>query len=154
MQAAVGVEAGEGRFPTLPDPSADFGSRPQKASEACPTDHVGRQLTEWIKVDIVPISGLLCGEPIWDLVHIDVQGWEVDLCSAAGVLLDERVRWLVIGTHDAKLHGDLLNLMFQRGWALENEKPPRFVWTNGAATLIAMTTHDGTQVWRNPRLSA
>jgi FkbM family methyltransferase len=151
--AAVGAVAGKGRFPKLPDPSADFGSRPQTTAEPCQTDHIGRQLAEWIEVDIVSISELLRGQPMWDLVHMDVQGWEVELCAAAGPLLDERVKWLVIGTHDSKLHGDLLSLMFQRGWVLENEKPPRFAWTNGASTLLAMTTHDGTQVWRNPRLS-
>jgi hypothetical protein len=87
-------------------------------------------------------------------VHIDVQGWEVDLCAAAGELLDERVRWLVVGTHDARLHGGLMELMFDRRWVLENEKPPRFVWASGVPSLMAMTTHDGTQVWRNPKIDA
>lgn len=154
IQAGVGVEAGKGRFPKLADPSADFGSRPQTSAEACQTDYVGREFPDWVEVDIIPISELLRSEPVWDLVHVDVQGWEVDLCSAASALLDERVRWLVIGTHDAKLHGNLISLMFQRGWILENEKPPRFAWTNQAPTLVAMTTHDGTQVWRNPTLGA
>lgn len=145
--------AAAARFPKLLDPSTDFGSRPQTAAEESPTDHVGRQFADWVDLDILPFAELLRGEPAWDLVHIDVQGWETDLCLAAGPLLDERVRWLVIGTHDAKLHGELLNLMFRRSWILENEKPPRFTWINGAPTLLAMTTHDGTQVWRNPRLS-
>jgi len=45
-------------------------------------------------------------------------------------------------------------LLFRRGWELENEKPPRFTWQTGAVSLLSMITHDGTQVWRNPRLTA
>jgi hypothetical protein len=131
--------------------TADYGSRPQTIKDD-KTDYLGRHFSDWIEVEVVSIAQLLQGEDIWDLVHIDVQGWEVDLCTAAAGSLSERVKWLVVGTHDAKLHGDLIGLMFECKWALENEKPPRFAWTGGAPTLAAMTTHDGTQVWRNPKL--
>ena len=153
INAAVGPKAGKARWPKVADPAADYGSRPRTASETGKSDHTGRYVAEWMEVEILPIADLLRGEDAWDLVHIDVQGWEVDLCVAAGRLLDERVRWLVVGTHDAKLHGDLIGLMFERAWVLENEKPPRFVWAAGAPSLTAMTTHDGTQVWRNPGLT-
>jgi len=153
INAAVGPKAGKARWPKVADPAADYGSRPRTASEPGKSDHVGRYVAEWMEVEILPISDLLRGQAVWDLVHIDVQGWELDLCAAAGRLLDERVRWLVVGTHDAKLHGELIGLMFDHGWVLENEKPPRFVWANGAPSLMAMTTHDGTQVWRNPGLT-
>jgi hypothetical protein len=118
--------------------------------EAETTDHRGVTFDEWFEVPVVPFGELLQKQPAWDLVHIDVQGWEVDLCAAEGVLLDTRVKWLVVGTHDPKLHGDLLDLMFRRGWELQNEKPPRFAWVSGAPSLLSMSTMDGTQVWRNP----
>jgi FkbM family methyltransferase len=154
IRAAVGVAAGTARWPKVPDASADWGSRPQLAHEASSTDHVGRQFAEWLEIPVVPFGELLRKQPVWDLVHIDVQGWEVELCEAETALLESSVKWLVIGTHDYKLHGDLMDLMFRRGWLLENEKPPRFSWTAGAPSLISMTTHDGTQVWRNPRFMA
>ena len=153
IEGAVGIEIGRARWPKVQDPAADWGSRPLAAGEVGNMDHIGRQFDEWFDVDVIPITQLLLGKDAWDLVHIDVQGWEVDLCAAAVELLDERVRWLVVGTHDARLHGDLMQLMFSRGWVLENEKPPRFVWASGVPSLIAMTTHDGTQVWRNPKMT-
>jgi len=41
--------------------------------------------------------------------------------------------------------------MWHAGWILENEKPTRFVFDVDTSSLERMTTHDGTQVWRNPR---
>jgi FkbM family methyltransferase len=156
INAAVGVEAGRARWPKVDDAAADYGSRPLLQTQATDAgriaDHVGRQFAEWLDVEIVPFEKQLLAQPAWDLVHIDVQGWEVDLCTAAADLLDTRVRWLVVAAHDAKLHGDVIDLMFRHGWLLENEKPPRFAWWAGAPSLTAMTTHDGTQVWRNPKL--
>ena len=154
IAAAVGVTAGTARWPKVPDPSGDWGSRPRLADEEGNTDHIGRKFEEWLDVRIIPFRELLQKKPVWDLVHIDVQGWEVELCTAEAAQLDSRVKWLVVGTHDYKLHGDLINLMYRRGWRLENEKPPRSVWTQGAPSLVAMTWVDGTQVWQNPAFSA
>jgi FkbM family methyltransferase len=154
IAAAVGVTGGTARWPKILDASTDWGSRPQRADESGNTDHVGRSFKEWLDVRIVAFGELLEKQPVWDLVHIDVQGWEVELCDTEGERLDARVKWLVVGTHDSKLHGDLMDQMFHRGWCLENEKPPRSIWRQGAPSLLAMTTHDGTQVWRNPAFAA
>lgn len=154
VAAAVGVTAGTARWPKIADSSTDWGSRPQRADDSGNSDHVGRSFEEWLDVQVVAFGSLLDRQPVWDLVHIDVQGWEAELCAAEGDRLDARVKWLVVGTHDSKLHGDLIDQMFRRGWCLENEKPPRFTWRQGAPSLVAMTTHDGTQVWRNPALTA
>ncbi len=153
IQAAVGAEAGLARWPAVEDPAADWGSRPV-IDLAAASDHLGRRFEKWMEVKIVAFGDLLRRRAVWDLVHIDIQGGEVDICRAVGAALDERVRWLVIGTHDARLHGELMELLFQRGWTLENEKPPRFTWRDGAPSLISMGTADGAQVWRNPRLAA
>lgn len=150
--AAVGVADGTARWPHAADPAAQWGSRPIEADGHAGRDHVGRPVAEWVDVPVVGIAGVLREQPHWDLVHIDVQGWEATLCAEAGALLDARVRWLIVATHDAKLHGDVMDQMFRHGWALENEKPPRFTWTDGATALMAMTTQDGTQVWRNQKL--
>jgi FkbM family methyltransferase len=151
IQAAVGAEPGRARWPKVENPADDWGSSPMEAGASGQVDHIGRRFDEWMDVEIVGIRDLLAEQAVWDLVHIDVQGWEVGICRAAIALMDEKVRWVVIGTHDSKLHGDLIDLFFQQGWALENEKPPRFEWKQGARSLVAMTTHDGTQVWRNPK---
>jgi FkbM family methyltransferase len=154
LEAAVGVEDGEARWPKVVDPAGDWGSRPMLSSEEGQTDHVGRTFDAWLDIKVVSFKSLLLKQPVWDLVHIDVQGHEMELCIAEADLFDTRVRWLNVGTHNYKLHGDLMDMMFQKGWILENEKPPRIKWSHGAPSLINMTTHDGIQVWRNPALTS
>lgn len=154
IQAAVGAEAGRARWPCVANPAADWGSRPMAMAEAGDSDHLGRQFNEWLEVEVRSFADLLRTQPAWDLVHIDIQGWEADLCQAAAGLLDERVRWMVVATHDPKLHGTVMEQLHGQGWELENEKPPRLSWQSGARSLQAMVTMDGTQVWRNPALQA
>jgi hypothetical protein len=150
LEAAVGVTDGTARWPKVSDPISDWGSRPRLATEGGDADHIGRIFDEWFDIPMVSFGTLLKKQEVWDLIHIDVQGWEVELCAAESELLEARVKWLVVGTHEYKLHGDLMDLMFRKGWFLENEKPPRFRWVPGATSLLGMTTNDGTQVWRNP----
>jgi|SRR6516225_9252053 len=99
------------------------------------------------------MADLIEAEPLWDMVHIDVQGHEVEICSSCIDSLNERVQWLIVGTHSRKLDGDMLALMYAAGWVLENEKPTKFNFSREASSLEAMTLYDGIQVWSNPRLS-
>ncbi len=153
VHAAVGVKAGRARWPKNDDPAADWGSRPVIGA-APPADHLGRVFASWLDVEVRPFRELLSAQPVWDLVHIDVQGWEADLCRSAAGLMDRQVRWAVVATHDPKLHGDVMQQMHDRGWRLENEKPPRLQWRDDAPSLQGMVSLDGTQVWRNVSLPA
>ena len=157
IEAAVGIAAGMARWPALDDSSDDWASRPilGEGDQSRPAqDYLGRTFAHTIAVRIVPILDLIRREPKWDLVHIDVQGTEVDLVRSALDELDVRTHWLVVGTHSRKIDGDLIELLARAGWHLEHEKPAKFVFRPGAATLEAMTILDGAQVWRNPRWSA
>jgi FkbM family methyltransferase len=153
--AAVGVEDGWVRWPKLADATGEWSVRPlerEDAAGAGGTDYLGREFREHLDVRVLSIRDILRREDVWDLVQIDVQGTETEVCSAAADLLDERVRWLIIGTHSRKIEGDLVALFFQRGWVLENETTAQSRFAPHAPTLEAMTYHDGTQVWRNPRV--
>jgi FkbM family methyltransferase len=158
--AAIGVRAGRARWPKVAVPSGDYGMRPfacsaedaDFAGNAKVPDYRGDVYDEYIDVEMLSFDSVLEREPLWDLVHIDVQGSETELCSASAEILNQRVRWLVIGLHSRKIDGDLIDLFFRHGWILENEKPTRFDYNPSAPSLEAMTVVDGTQVWRNPRL--
>jgi FkbM family methyltransferase len=157
FQAAVGVSAGTAKWPRLTNPRNDAGARPVRHAgadgavlDAGDVRYLGAAATDLIDVNIMAFDDLLRLHPQWDLVHIDVQGGECDLCRSALPLLTERVRYLVVGTHSRKLDGDLIEIMVAGGWNLEHEKPARMVFNPGHAVLENMTTHDGTQVWRNP----
>ena len=102
------------------------------------------------KVPIVGIKDLLKTQPEWDLLHVDIQGTEVEIFRAALDLCDERVARVCIGTHSRKIDGDLFEMFATRGWIMEHEKPTKMNFVRGAKTLEAMNAVDGTQVWRNP----
>jgi hypothetical protein len=89
---------------------------------------------------------------VWDLLHIDVKGSEVEICQSCLSDLSERVRRMVVGTHTRKLDGDLIALLYGEKWILEREKPTKFIFREDAPSLENMNVVDGTQVWRNPRL--
>jgi FkbM family methyltransferase len=157
--AAVGAEVGRARWPRIWDAANAAGARPVRYVEAgrdlvdtADAAYMRGAMDNFVEVEILPFDTLLHYEPIWDLVHLDVQGWEVALCRACVKTLTERVRWLVAGTHTRKLDGDLVEIMFQAGWVLENEKPTRFSFDRARETLQSMGSVDGIQVWRNPTL--
>jgi hypothetical protein len=157
MQAAVGLEHGRAKWPKIADAANDWGSRPARVdaggTNAQDASYLGALLDEFIEVDIVPAREVLELEERWDLVHIDVQGWERLICEDARTQLNSRVAYLIVGTHSRKLDGDLIDLFHREGWILEHEKPSRFTFTPGVALLESMNEADGTQVWRNPRLA-
>jgi FkbM family methyltransferase len=154
LNAAVGVVGGKAYWPVVADPREDWGSRPLETAHQSDgkKDYLGRSFENFIEVEIVPIHDLIVRENRWDLVHLDVQGHEYEICEAALPELNARVHWLVVGTHSRILDGQMLRLLFSVDWILENEKPTKFRFGPMAASLEAMTICDGVQAWRNPRL--
>lgn len=148
-QAAVGARSGTAIWPVLEEPREDAGARPLEPDRR---DYRGRVFAETRQVPVISFSCLLGQQPIWDLAHVDVQGSEFELCAAAIGDLNARVKWMVIATHSRKLDGDVLDLFWQNGWQLENEKPSQMRYDLQLPSLEVMTTQDGAQVWRNRRL--
>ncbi|MBV8507811.1 MAG: hypothetical protein JOZ11_18660 [Alphaproteobacteria bacterium] len=154
----VSVVSGKAKWPRSADPRNVAGGRPVRRSQIDESldeqdlDYLEGMTDDLVDVDLVAFEELLRYEPLWDLVHLDVQGTEVELCAACLTMLSRCVRYLVVGTHSRKLDGDLLDLMFHAGWVLEHEKPARFVFNRQLRTLERMTSADGIQVWRNPNL--
>lgn len=149
LEAAVGVERGVAQWPVMEDTSAEWGSRPIMPDG----DYLGRAFERTKDIAVIPMADLIRRERHRDLVHIDVQGHEVDICRSCLDDLNERVSWIVVGTHSRKLDGDMLELMCGMDWELEHEKPTKFTYYRNPKTLEGMTLADGTQVWRNPRLT-
>ena len=157
IHAAVGLEPGRARFPRVADAANDWGSRPARlaAGETNQEDvrYLGPLLEASLEVDVLSLADVLAREPRWDLVHIDIQGWEAFVCEGSYAHLNARVATLVIGTHSRKIEGDLVALFHREGWMLENEQPSRFRYLQGVPLLESMNLADGTQVWTNPRLA-
>lgn len=143
LQAAVGPASGSVRWPRVADARNDWGTHPLDPNEREDT----------VSVQALAVAEVLTRERVWDLVHIDVQGGEVELLAGAPAEFDSLVRWLVIGTHSRLIESQLLAMLPERGWTLTNEKPCRFIFDLDAQAALRMTTHDGTQVWQNRRLA-
>ena len=153
LNSAIGSASGTARWPVVDTArSAEhYGLRPVGEND---TDYHGRVFEAYVDVPVVGIADLLSREETWNLLHVDVQGSETGICHAAIEHLDRQVAWLIIGTHSRKIDGDLMALFHAHGWVLEHERPAVMHWNPAAPTLESMTTTDGTQVWRNPRLAA
>jgi len=157
LRGAVGAQKGKAIFPKIADAANQWGARPAKITnnkiDTSDSNYLGNLLNlEHEEVDIIPINELLEKQSLWDLVHIDVQGWESQICSVAIENLNKKARFVIIGTHSRKLDGEVLTLFHEAGWILENEKPTRFHYNKEVKELEGMTLADGTQVWRNPKL--
>jgi FkbM family methyltransferase len=155
VEGAVGAEAGTALFPRVEDHANQWGARPAVLSErgvsAADRAYLGELLDESIEVLVFDVRDLLRERTMWDCVHVDIQGAEVGVLRAAIPELDKRARFVIIGTHSRRIDGDLVDIFHEAGWMLEHEKPAKFDYIPGHDSLEAMTTVDGTQVWRNPR---
>ncbi|MEE8361839.1 MAG: FkbM family methyltransferase, partial [Gemmatimonadales bacterium] len=156
LNAAVGAERGKASWPTGSKSSNNtWGMRPARQGSEADTSYLensGASAEHYRNIEVLPIAELLQREEHWDLVHIDIQGWEAAVCQAGLPILTERTKYVVVGTHSRKLDGDVLQLFWKAGWVLENEKPTRFHFSADGRELENMTEVDGTQVWMNPTL--
>lgn len=150
FRGAVGTTSGLVHWPVSDDSAADYGTRPVGKDTK---DYRGREVQRVIDVTVFGINDLLHQEEHWNLLHVDVQGSEVEVCEAGLDEITARVAWVTIGTHSRLLEGQLHKLFRQAGWMLEHDKPAQFVFSSAANTLESMTTIDGTQVWRNPKFA-
>jgi hypothetical protein len=83
-----------------------------------------------------------------DLLHIDIQGSEADLIGECLPLLNDKVAYIVVGTHAREIEGRIFASLRAAEWMLEIERPAILSLANG----VPQVTVDGVQGWRNPRL--
>ncbi len=150
VRAASAATNGVAYVPIV-DGAQDHGARP--SDNAADVDYRGMSVqTEPIQA--LSLASLLADLPRVDFLHVDIQGFERVVLSNALDLLNERVAALFIGTHSRSIEGELFELFYGAGWALQRETPCVFdLHESELPTLEARTLIDGAQFWRNPRLS-
>jgi FkbM family methyltransferase len=142
IHGVVGTEDGTAQFPTLADPSADWGAMANYDRQS--------NTPGYEQVRCVALTTLVNRLPPIDLIHCDIQGAEYEVLAAARPALAARVRRVIVGTHSRRIEADLLDLFADLGWQLEDEQVCQLVQPNGRGPLIA--PRDGYQVWSNPSL--
>lgn len=140
IHGVVGKEDGIARFPILVDPSLDYGAS---------VDATSGGVEQFEELDCYALSSLLAGEAIIDIIHCDVQGYEIEVLSAAIDVLDHQVRRIVVGTHGRALEEQLHNLFASHSWQLDKD----IACVMSAKTIIPVLQADGAQLWINPRLT-
>jgi hypothetical protein len=109
------------------------------ASSGCNWDVLPAKTLETIAADIARI----------DLLHIDIQGGESALIKAALPALNDKVAYIVVGTHGRQIEGEIIALLSSNGWILEIEEP----CTLPTPLAYGLPYVDGVQGWRNAKLA-
>ncbi len=91
----------------------------------------------------------LSGDRAIDLLHIDIQGAELDFVRGNMASLTRLVRRVLIGTHSRFIEGSLMEHFLAAGWRLEMDRPVIYRVSGGRPVLDI----DGVQMWANPALT-
>lgn len=147
VQAAAWPEFTTLRFPVIDE--HDMGGAVN------PTDHPtmdnrGAHFT-YVDVPTVTLDALFANEPVIDLLHVDLQGFELDVILPALELIERKVRFLAVGTHNRYVEGVLQETLLRREWALLMESPCTAVYDGVKPTLTGFTVQDGNQFYANSR---
>lgn len=148
LHAIAAPERGTALFPVVANPGGCWGSAPvfnatrQQIDEAIRTG--GYSILE-----AYPLHNIAEGKPV-DLLHIDIQGGEVDYVVSNFNDISSLVRRVLIGTHSRQIEGELMAHFLGAGWALEMERPAIFDLLNGRPAIRV----DGVQLYANPRFGA
>lgn len=118
-----------------------FGATEQQQREALESG-------KFVKLPMVALADVVEPRSRIDLLHVDIQGGEADLVADAIDLLFDKVAYLVIGTHSRQIEGRLFDILLERGWKLEIERPAILSLNDPAIPVVV----DGVQGWRNPAL--
>jgi hypothetical protein len=122
-------------------PAADY-----QASAATDRRRPDGSVRATVRVPAYSLATLLAPFDRLDLLHLDIQGAEADVLSAARSVLSHKVRRLVVGTHGRDIEQRLLVGLSSDGWRLEADEACRFHHAGGQLSLAI----DGCQVWWNP----
>lgn len=141
LHGAVAATDGFVEFPELDHPACDYGATLFTGDPLY--RHADGQ--SWTRVPAYSIATLLADYPRVDLIHIDIQGSEAEVVSAARATLKAKARRLVIGTHGRATEQRLLEDLSADGWVCETDEACRYA-VGEAGLYLAV---DGCQVWRN-----
>jgi FkbM family methyltransferase len=148
VHAAVSEEDGHAEFEVAHLPAVDWGTRLLGGTAPAGLP----RLADAPRIAVPTISLKTLAAPLGpiDLLHVDIQGSEVPVLRAAGSLLRDQVRRLLIGTHGRDIEGQAIDLMVPLGFHLRNEQACHYRLDGSRPILVA----DGTQMWINRALVA
>lgn len=106
----------------------------------------------YVEVPGYSLRTICKGMPIVDYMHWDIQGAELRLAQSATELLNDRARFLFVGTHSRPIEGGLIEFFYRNQWDVLFQRPCAFSYDRHCSSVEGMTTTDGEIFARNPRL--
>lgn len=98
------------------------------------------------------LESILEERDVFDFVHIDIQGAELELIENTIDILAGKVRCFYVGTHSRQIESQLVELLRHRDFFIKWEKPCKVYWGIYREDIRAQTEYDGGQLWVNRRL--
>lgn len=147
VQAACWFEETTLRFPVLTEDDMGGAVSTDKPANM---DYRGA-FFDHIDVPTVTLESLIGGGEPTDLLHIDLQGRELDVILPNLELIAQKVRFLAVGTHNRYVEGMLQDQLLKREWALLMESPCSTNFDGVKPSLTGFTTQDGNQLYANSR---
>jgi hypothetical protein len=93
-----------------------FNATPQQRAKALETGAAD-------ELQMISLSDVIGSNNHLDLLHIDIKGGEANLIRDTIPVLNEKVAYLLIGTHSREIEGQIFAELLQAGWLLEIERP-------------------------------
>ena len=155
IAAAAGATPGTTYFP-VGDPYAwsqfvldSATTGPQKSR------HIGTHFEQQYLEDVMPVRQVTieeaaAGEPLIDIIDMDIQGPEAEVIEQAIGFCSNRVRIIHVGTHSNAIEEQLRQIFFKAGWVLRYDYP---AWSNTQTEYGVLKFDDGVQSWANPRFA-
>jgi len=141
-------QAGTALFPIQDHAGASWGLEPVfGASEEQTREAVDSGKFE--ALPMVPLSEVARDHDRIDLLHIDIQGGEVNVIRDCLEVMNEKVAYVLVGTHSRQIEGRLFEIMLAGGWQLDMERAA-FITVTGPEPVVVV---DGVQGWVNPRFT-
>lgn len=101
-------------------------------------------------INSLSLATVLHGVDLVDLIDMDIQGAEAAVARAGTRILNERVRRIHIGTHNAAVEAELADVFNGLGWTCRANYP---CFSTAATVMGEIEFEDGVQIWINPTLT-
>ncbi len=146
VHGVAGPETGKAIFPVHDTEGENWGGEPVFSPTADQIVEAQANPRKQV-LDCLTLGDLSQGQRI-DLLHIDIQGGEVDFVENNFDQISAHVARVLIGTHSRDIEGRLCTHFLDRGWQFEMERPALNELVNGRPEIRI----DGVQMWANPTL--
>lgn len=146
VKGVAAPRSGIALFPSYPEGHENWGAEPI----FYPDEITKQRLLDegsYEELSCIPLAQL-CQQSMVDLLHIDIQGAELDFVRENFSDIAAHVRRVFIGTHSRYLEGCLIDLFLERGWRQEMDRAVVVDLQDGKPRTLV----DGVLLFKNPDL--